>query len=49
MSGARYRFKDKPPRHGTYYYKLEDVNSHGTGTMHGPVKVRVFSKNYLQK
>lgn len=42
MSGARYRFKDKPSGRGTYYYKLEDVNSHGISTMHGPVKVRIF-------
>lgn len=42
ISGARYRFKDKPPGSGIYYYKLEDVDSDGVSTMHGPAKVRVF-------
>ncbi|MBI2471521.1 MAG: hypothetical protein HYV59_09810 [Planctomycetes bacterium] len=38
--GARYSFEDAPGR-GSFYYKLEDVDTNGTKTMHGPVKVRV--------
>ena len=28
---------------GTFYYKLEDVDTYGVSAMHGPVKVRVRS------
>ncbi len=40
--GDSYSFNDTPGR-GTFYYKLEDVDSNGTSAMHGPVKVRVRS------
>ena len=43
VSGANYSFIDTPPSRGTYYYKLEDVDYYGIGTMHGPEKVRVRS------
>jgi hypothetical protein len=36
--GARYQFVDEGVEVGvTYYYKLEDVDFHGHGTLHGPV------------
>ena len=41
--GASYSFEDTPGS-GTFYYKLEDVDSNGVRTMHGPVKVRVKSE-----
>lgn len=41
VSGASYSYVDTPPAKGTYYYKLEDVDYNGLGTMHGPEKVRV--------
>jgi len=38
--GATYSYNDVTARIGcTYYYKLEDVDYQGKGTMHGPVKV----------
>jgi hypothetical protein len=40
VSGASYSFADAPG-YGTFYYKLEDVDLHGTSTLHGPVKVTV--------
>lgn len=40
-AGASYRHEDMPPARGTYYYKLEDVDTNGVSTMHGPEKVRV--------
>jgi len=40
VAGASYSFEDKPGR-GTFYYKLEDVDTSGISTMHGPEKVRV--------
>lgn len=39
--GASYSYEDTPPKRGTYYYKLEDVDSNGVSTMHGPVKGRI--------
>ena len=36
--GASYKYEDKGVRNGkTYYYKLEDVDTSGKSTMHGPV------------
>jgi len=40
-TGASYRYEDAPPARGTFYYKLEDVDTSGISTMHGPEKVRV--------
>jgi len=40
VSGGSYSFLDTPD-HGTFYYKLEDVDYHGMGTLHGPVKATV--------
>ncbi len=40
--GAAYEFTDNRVTAGrTYYYKLEDVNFAGDGTLHGPVSVKV--------
>lgn len=40
--GATYEFADDRVVSGrTYYYKLEDVNFAGDGTLHGPVSARV--------
>jgi len=39
-TGASYRHEDTPGR-GAFYYKLEDVDTNGVTTMHGPEKVRV--------
>lgn len=36
-SGASYSFEDTPPHNGNYYYKLEDVDTAGKSTLHGPV------------
>lgn len=39
-SGGTYRYEDKavvPER--TYYYQLEDIESGGTGSRHGPIEV----------
>ncbi|MBI2471525.1 MAG: hypothetical protein HYV59_09830 [Planctomycetes bacterium] len=41
--GASYRYEDIPPASGTYYYKLEDVDSNGASAMHGPLKMKVRS------
>jgi hypothetical protein len=36
--GATYQFiDDNVKNRTTYYYKLEDIDTHGTSTMHGPV------------
>jgi parallel beta-helix repeat protein len=38
LSGASYNFTDSDMVQGmTYYYKLEDVDTHGVSTFHGPV------------
>ena len=38
LSGAEYEFIDAPVKNRTAYtYKLEDIDSDGTATMHGPV------------
>ena len=39
-AGASYRYEDTPGA-GTFYYKLEDVDTSGVRTMHGPIRVRV--------
>lgn len=37
-SGATYQYVDNGVKNRTtYYYKLEDIDTNGTGTMHGPV------------
>jgi hypothetical protein len=41
-SEASYRYEDTLGK-GTFYYKLEDVDTNGVSTTHGPVKVRVGS------
>lgn len=40
-SGAQYTFEDKTPAAGVFFYKLEDVDTSGVSTMHGPEKVKV--------
>lgn len=41
VDGASYSYEDTPPAKGTYFYKLEDVDTNGVSTMHGPEKMRV--------
>ncbi len=42
VKGSSYSYADKDIKHKkTYYYKLEDVDIHGTSTFHGPVQVIV--------
>lgn len=43
-SGTTYSFADTP-RRGTYYYRLEDIDTNGVSIMHDPVRVRVTSGN----
>lgn len=38
--GASYSYEDTLQKKGNFYYKLEDVDTFGESTMHGPVKVR---------
>ncbi|WP_169703804.1 ice-binding family protein [Candidatus Kuenenia stuttgartiensis] len=38
--GASYSYEDTLQKKGNFYYKLEDVDTYGESTMHGPVKVR---------
>ena len=41
-TGATYEFVDETVASGvTYYYWLEDVDSYGASTMHGPVSVEI--------
>lgn len=40
-TGADYSYTDTPPAKGKYFYKLEDVDSNGVSTMHGPEKAKV--------
>ena len=40
--GGQYTAQDNPGA-GTWYYRLEDVDTHGAGTFHGPVAVTVGS------
>jgi len=40
--GASYSYEETPGK-GTFRYKLEDADTNGVSTMHGPVKVRVRS------
>jgi hypothetical protein len=38
--GASYEYIDKNAKNGrACFYKLEDIDIHGTSTMHGPVNV----------
>lgn len=39
VSGASYSYVDIPERSGRYFYKLEDIDTNGKSTLHGPVKV----------
>ena len=41
VSGASYSFVDEGLAPGTYYYKLEDVETSGVATLHGPAPVTV--------
>ncbi|MBI2471532.1 MAG: RHS repeat protein [Planctomycetes bacterium] len=47
-AGATYSFVDTPGK-GTFYYKLEDVDTKGVKTIHGPVKVRVEAKEVRRR
>lgn len=39
-AGARYAWRDRPPRSGlVYFYWLEDVDLYGISTLHGPIRV----------
>lgn len=40
VSGATYQYTDQPG-YGTFYYWLEDVDTSGKSTLHGPVKITV--------
>jgi len=39
--GASYSFTDATATPGTYYYKLEDLDTHGVATYHGPASAVV--------
>lgn len=39
--GAEYVYSDQPPGYGTWFYWLEDIDTNGKRTVHGPVTVRV--------
>ena len=42
IAGGSYVYTDATARPGvTYYYKLEDVELHGTTSMHGPIEVAI--------
>lgn len=40
-TGASYSFTDEPSSSGVYYYRLEDIATDGTSTLHDPVRVTV--------
>lgn len=40
--GASYSYLDILDRSGRYFYTLEDIDTNGKSTMHGPIKVRVI-------
>ncbi|MBV7333614.1 fibronectin type III domain-containing protein [Chloroflexi bacterium TSY] len=44
ISGTSYTFADIPPKNGTFYYKLEDVDTFGVRTQHGPISVQAGPK-----
>jgi len=46
--GASYSYQDDAVTNGvTYWYKLEDVDLHGTRTMHGPARATVLHRHWL--
>ena len=47
-SGASYSFEDEPGV-GKFYYKLEDKDTNGVSTMHGPVRVKVRSEENAKR
>jgi hypothetical protein len=48
LQGAAYRFLDSKPSAGPLYYRLEDVDTAGRGTWHGPVAAwRAAVRRYL--
>ncbi len=44
--GARYQFTDRPGP-GTHFYQLEDVDTRGVATRHGPVQVTLLETAVL--
>lgn len=44
VGGASYSYVDTPGGHGTFYYKLEDVDLNGVATQHGPVPATVMPR-----
>ncbi len=44
-TGADYSYTDTPPAKGKYFYKLEDVDYNGVGTMHGHAKAKVKAQH----
>jgi hypothetical protein len=44
VGGASYSYVDTPGGHGTFYYKLEDVDLDGVATQHGPVSATVMPR-----
>ncbi|MBI5375601.1 MAG: DUF1566 domain-containing protein [Candidatus Schekmanbacteria bacterium] len=50
LNGREYQFKDNNIKAGKkYYYKIEDINTHGTITSHNPVEIQITGKNLKQK
>jgi hypothetical protein len=44
VGSASYSYVDTPGGHGTFYYKLEDVDLNGVATQHGPVSATVMPR-----
>lgn len=45
LTGGNYQFEDENVTPGkTYYYRLEDVETNGGSTQHGPIEVKAQSK-----
>jgi hypothetical protein len=44
VGGASYSYVDTPGGHGTFYYKLEDVDLNGVATQHGPVSATAMPR-----